>query len=79
MRTVDYDSFKDEIEKRKESLLSPSGVRPMRKRPRDRRELENLIHCAQLRKASALATKEYEILAPRRWRINVTHSDETGQ
>lgn len=76
MRTVDYDSFKDEIEKRKESLLIPDGVRPMRKKPRNRRELENLIHCAQLRKASALATKEYEILAPRRWRINaVRHSE----
>lgn len=71
MRRIQYDQFKRHILVNNRCMPSETTLRSMRTKPRDPQELDYLIQHALQRKEQALASREYEILATRRWRVNV--------
>lgn len=64
------------IEECKQDLALIREKRSVRRKPRDPEELRLLIQHALLRKEKALASKEYERLGPRRWRLNAIQSTD---
>ena len=85
MRRVQFDEHRKSVLAAKKRLVAQTRMLPsndeersIRRKPRNPEELRCFVRLALNRRDRALATREYERIGPRRWRLNAhVDSDQT--